>query len=557
MEKIWLNSYPAGVPAEINPDSCASLNEIVENSCHRYKHRVAFVNFGASITYSQLEELITDFAAYLQNELGLKKGDRFAVMLPNLLQYPVAMFGALKAGLIIVNINPLYTPRELCFQLKDSGAQTILVLENMAHVVEKALKEVSVKNVIVTRMGDLLPFPKGAIINFVVKYVKKMVPAWSIPNTLCFKEILEKGKNYTFKPVEVTGADTAYLQYTGGTTGVAKGAELTHRNMLANLLQAKAWMASMITDKGEVVVTPLPLYHIFSLTANCWVFLSVGAENVLITNPRDFKHFIHEIASLKFNAITGVNTLFNALMNTKDFEKIDFSAVKIVFGGGVSIQREVAIRWKKLTGKPLVEGYGLTECCPAVCINPLDIPDFTGAIGLPIPSTEVSIRNDEGVEVPRGQEGELCIRGPQVMKGYWNKPKETELAFWPDGWLRSGDMVKMDERGYVYLLERKKDMILVSGFNVYPNEIEEVIMEHPGVLEVAAVGMKSASSGEAVKIFVVKKDPNLTAEDLLKHCEDKLTRYKIPKAIEFVKELPKTPVGKILRRELRDKDTKA
>lgn len=552
MDKIWLQSYQEGVPAEIELGEFQSLGEMFEKSVSLYRERIAYINMGVEISYGELDKLTRDFAAYLQSNLQLPKGSRVAIMMPNVLQYPICMLGALRAGYTVVNCNPLYTPRELEHQLKDSGTETIVILENFAHTLEQVIDKTAVKNVIMARLGDMLGVPKGSIVNFVVKYVKKMVPAWSLPSHVDFGKALSKGAGSDFKAVRVTQEDLAFLQYTGGTTGLSKGAMLTHRNILANLAQAYAWIKPAVVEGGEFIVTALPLYHIFALTANCFAFIRIGASNLLITNPRDIPAFSAELAKYPFTVITGVNTLFNALLNNDQFIALDFSKMKLSLGGGMAVQRSVAEHWKRVTGKPLIEAYGLTETSPAATMNPLNIPEYTGAIGLPISSTEVAIRNDKGVDVPLGERGELCIRGPQVMKGYYNRPEETAAVIMPDGFLRTGDIAVMDEKGYVRIVDRKKDMILVSGFNVYPNEIEEVVAMHPGVLEVASIGVPDEKSGEAVKIFVVKKDQSLTAAQLVAHCREHLTGYKVPSHVEFRTDLPKTNVGKILRRELRD-----
>ena len=551
MDKIWLRSYQEGVPAEVDLGEFQSLGELFENSVRKYGDRVAYINMGAQITYAQLDQQSKDFAAYLQSVLNLPKGARVAIMMPNVLQYPIAMLGTLRAGYVVVNCNPLYTPRELEHQLKDSGAETIVILENFAHTLEQVIGKTPVKNVVIARLGDMLGFPKGSIVNFVFKYVKKMVPAWSLPRSVDFGTVLSQGGSKQFAPVNVTQEDLAFLQYTGGTTGVSKGAMLTHRNILANLAQAYAWIKPAITEGGEFVVTALPLYHIFALTANCFTFIRIGATNLLITNPRDIPAFVAELAKYPFTVVTGVNTLFNALLNNDAFNALDFSKLKVTLGGGMAVQKAVAEKWKLLTGKPLIEAYGLTETSPAATINPLNIPEYNGSIGLPISSTEVAIRNDDGVDVTLGERGELCIRGPQVMKGYYNRPEETANVLMPDGFLRTGDVAVMDNKGFIRIVDRKKDMILVSGFNVYPNEVEDVVAMHPGVLEVAAVGVPDEKSGEAVKIFVVRKDPALTPAQLIAHCRENLTGYKVPAHVEFRDELPKTNVGKILRRELR------
>ncbi len=557
MEKIWLRSYQPGVPAEIGLDEHQSLGELFERSVARFRDRPAFVCMGAQLTYGELDRLSRDFACYLQNTLALPPGTRIALMMPNILQYPVCLFGALRAGYVVVNCNPLYTARELEHQLKDSGAEAIVVLENFAHTLAQVMARVDVKHVVIARMGDLLGFPKGAVVNFVVKYVKRLVPAWKIPGAVDFTAAMARGAAGHLSPVRVTRDDLAFLQYTGGTTGVSKGAMLSHGNMLANLTQAHAWVSPVVGEGCELVVTPLPLYHIFALTANCFLFLRIGATNLLIVNPRDIPAFVAELAKYPFTVITGVNTLFNALLNNANFAKLDFSTLKVALGGGMSVQRGVAERWKKATGLPLMEGYGLTETSPIVTINPLTVPEYTGSIGLPIPSTEIAIRNDSGADVPLGERGELCVRGPQVMKGYYQRPEETANVFMPDGFLRTGDVAVMDELGYLRIVDRKKDMILVSGFNVYPNEVEDALALHPGVLEVAAVGVADEKAGEAVKVFIVRKDPNLTAAQVIAHCRANLTGYKVPSHVEFRDELPKTNVGKILRRELRDVQGKA
>ena len=550
--KIWLQSYPPGIPHEIDVDAFSSIKQIVELSCARFADLPAFSNFGRTLGYAELGRLSAAFGAFLQQRLRLGKGDRIAIMLPNLLQYPVALFGALRAGLTVVNVNPLYTARELEHQLKDSGAGTIVVLENFAHTLQEVLPRTQVKTVVATQIGDMLPTPKRLLLNFAVKHIKKMVPDWRIDGALGFRDCLRDGLALTLDSVPVGHEDIAFLQYTGGTTGVAKGAMLTHGNMVANLQQSTAWMSLDLKEGEEVVVTPLPLYHIFSLTANCLTFMKYGGHNVLITNPRDLPAFVKELGQHAFSAITGVNTLFNALLNTPGFSELDFSHLKISLGGGAAVQRAVAERWKAVTGHPLIEAYGLTECAPAACINPLSSNEFTGSIGLPIPSTEVSLRDDAGNEAPLGEVGEICVRGPQVMKGYWNRPEATAEVITADGWLRTGDMGAMDARGYVRITDRKKDMILVSGFNVYPNEVEDVAALHPGVLECAAIGVPDEKSGEAVKLVCVRKDPALTAEEVIRHCRTLLTGYKVPKVVEFRAELPKTPIGKVLRRELRN-----
>jgi long-chain acyl-CoA synthetase len=552
MEKVWLKSYPPGVPAEIDVDAFRSIGDMFEQSCQRFGDRTAYVNMGKSISYREMETASAHFGAYLQHELKLPRGARVALMMPNLLQYPVAMYGVLRAGYTVVNCNPLYTSRELEHQLKDSGAEVIVIVDNFAHTLQHALPKTDIKHVVVTRLGDMLGGVKGTLVNLVVKYVKKMVPAWSIPGHTRFNDVLAAGAGHALDPVDVGHEDIAYLQYTGGTTGVAKGAVLTHRNVIANLQQAHAWIKPFLSEGAETIITALPLYHIFSLTANCLTFFKIGAVNVLITNPRDIPGFVKELGKVKFTAITGVNTLFNALLHHPDFAKLDFSPLHITLGGGMAVQQAVAEKWREVTGKPLVEAYGLTETSPAVCINPLDLKEFNHSIGLPISSTDISIRNDDGKEVALGQPGELCVKGPQVMRGYWHRDEETTKAMTADGYLRTGDVATVDAEGFVRIVDRKKDMILVSGFNVYPNEVEDVVAAHPGVLEVAAVGVPSEHSGEAVKVFVVRKDPALTKEALIHFCRENLTGYKVPHLVEFREELPKTNVGKILRRALRD-----
>ncbi|MBN9694233.1 MAG: long-chain-fatty-acid--CoA ligase [Zoogloea sp.] len=552
MDKIWLKSYPPGVPAEINAGEFASLADLFEKSVAKFAARTAYVNMGKSISYQELDELSRQFAGYLQGELGLAPGARVALMMPNCLQYPIAMFAILRAGYVVVNVNPLYTARELAHQLGDAGCEAIVIMENFAHTLQEVLSHTKIRHVVVTGLGDLLGFPKSLIVNLVVRHVKKMVPAWDLPGHVGFREALSKGRGHALKPVRLTHDDLAYLQYTGGTTGVAKGAMLTHGNIVSNLQQAHAWIGPYVKEGEEVIVTALPLYHIFSLTANCLTFLKIGAVNVLITNPRDIPAFVAEMARQPFTIITGVNTLFNALLNNAEFAKLDFSRLKVALGGGMAVQQAVADRWKALTGKPLAEAYGLTETSPAVCINPLNLPEFNHSIGLPISSTDISLRDDDGYEVALGLPGELCVKGPQVMKGYYNRPEDTARAFTHDGYLRTGDVATIDADGFVRIVDRKKDMILVSGFNVYPNEVEDVVAGHPGVMEVAALGVPDEHSGEAVKIFVVRKDPSLTAEALIAHCREGLTGYKVPRFVEFRDELPKSNVGKILRRVLRD-----
>ena len=554
MEKIWLKSYPPGVPAEIDINQYASLREVLEESCAKFDSRPAYSCMGRTITFAELDRLSTAFGAFLQAR-GLTKGARVALMMPNVLQYPVCLFGILRVGCTVVNVNPLYTPRELEYQLNDSGAEMIVVVENFAHTLAEVLSKTEVKHVIVATIGEMLGL-KGMLVDFVLRHVKKMIPAWEIPGAIRLSDALAEGGRRKLQPVAIGHEDIAFLQYTGGTTGVAKGAMLLHRNIIANLLQAGAWVKPFLGNKRHVVITPLPLYHIFSLTANCLIFMTLGAENVLITNPRDIPGLVKEMSKHSFTAITGVNTLFNALLNSADFQKLDFSTLQMTLGGGMAVQKAVADRWEKVTGKPLIEAYGLTETSPAATINPLDLPEYNGAIGLPISSTDLVLRDDDGKDVALGDRGEICIKGPQVMAGYWKRPEETAKIIDRDGWLATGDIGVVDERGYVRIVDRKKDMILVSGFNVYPNEIEAVVAMHPGVLECAAVGVPDPKSGEAVKLFVVKKDPALTAEALLAHCREQLTGYKCPRDVEFRTELPKSNVGKILRRELRDEARK-
>ncbi|KRG66045.1 long-chain fatty acid--CoA ligase [Stenotrophomonas humi] len=557
-ERPWLQSYPAGVPAEIDVNEFRSVAAVFDTSVAKFRDRPAYSNFGKVLTYGEADVLVTQFAAYLLGELQLKKGDRVAVMMPNCLQYPIAIFGILRAGLTVVNVNPLYTARELKHQLVDADVAVLVVVDNFGETVQQVIADTPVKQVITTGLGDMLGFPKGPIVNFVLKYVKKMVPDYRLPSATRFKEALNIGKRHTLPVVEIDHDDIAFLQYTGGTTGVAKGAMLTHRNLIANMQQASAWIgASGVKAGEEVIITALPLYHIFALTANGLVFMKLGGLNYLITNPRDMKGFVKELKNNRFTAITGVNTLFNGLLNTDGFADVDFSSLKFALGGGMAVQRAVAEKWKKVTGVTLVEAYGLTETSPAACINPLDLKDYNGAIGLPIPSTDACVKNDDGQMVPMGEVGELCIRGPQVMKGYWHRQDETDKVLDAEGWLHTGDMARMDEQGFFYIVDRKKDMILVSGFNVYPNEIEDVLAMMPGILEVAAVGAPNEKSGEVVKVVIVKKDPNLTEEQVKEFARANLTGYKHPRIVEFRKELPKTNVGKILRRELRDSKPEA
>ena len=550
MEKPWLKNYPPGVPATIDLSVFTSICDVLEQSCSKYGDRMAYHNMGTELTYAELDNLTRNFAASLQ-DMGLQKGDRIALMMPNILQYPVALFGAIRAGLIIVNTNPMYTARELRHQLVDSGAKAIVVVENFASVLESVLDEVPLEHVITTGVGDLLGFPKSFIVNFVLRHVKKTIPSWSLPGSVKFQDVLNKGKKLPLKPVSIGYEDVAFLQYTGGTTGVAKGAMLTHRNIVANLLQARTWLSQM-DESREIIITALPLYHIFALTANCLTFIYLGGSNILVTDPRDMPGFVKELSRHPFTAITGVNTLFNGLLNTEGFADLDFSTVKMTLGGGMAVQKAVAEKWKEVTGVTLLEAYGLTETSPAACINPVNLKEFNGHIGLPISSTEGAIIDDDGQFLPVGETGELCIRGPQVMKGYWQRPEATDEVLRADGWLQTGDVALMTEGGYFKIVDRKKDMILVSGFNVYPNEIEDVVAMIPKVLEVAAIGVPDEKSGEAVSLFVVKKDPTLTEEEIRAFCKENLTGYKRPRYIEFMDDLLKSNVGKILRRELRD-----
>jgi long-chain acyl-CoA synthetase len=553
----WLAQYSKGVPAEIDLQQYRNIVSVLEDSCERYRQRPAFENMGKQISYDDLDRLSYQFACHLLLSLKLKKGDRVAIMMPNLLQYPVAIFGVLRAGLTVVNTNPLYTARELKHQLNDSGAVAIIAVENFANVVAEVIGETDIKHVFTTAVGDMLSFPKRQIVNFVLKYVKKAIPDFNLPGAVNFTEAVAQGAGKKLPPVDIAPSDIAFLQYTGGTTGVSKGAMLTHGNLVANMQQSAAWLGTNVKLGEEEIITALPLYHIFALTANCLVFMKFGGLNHLITNPRDMPGFVKILSGIRFTAITGVNTLFNGLLNTPGFEKLDFSRLGLSLGGGAAVQRAVAERWKKVTGCTLVEAYGLTETSPAACMNLMDSTEHTGAIGLPVPSTEACVKDDEGNMLPPGEVGELCIRGPQVMAGYWQRPEDTAKSIDADGWLHTGDVARMDEKGFFYVVDRKKDMILVSGFNVYPNEIEDVIALMPGVLEVAAVGVPDEKSGEAVKVVIVRKDPNLTTEQVKAHARENLTPYKQPRIVEFRTELPKSNVGKILRRELRDEAAKA
>lgn len=551
MQKIWLKSYPKNVAHEINPDNYKSIIELFDESITKFKDLEAYSNMGSSITFGELNDLSRDFAAYLQTKAGLKKGDRIAIQMPNLIQYPIALFGALRAGLIVVNTNPLYTAREMKFQFNDSGAKAIIILANFAYNLEEILKETKIETVITTELGDMLGFPKSLIVNSVVKYIKKMVPKYNLPTAISFYEVLDEGKKAKFTPAVTTSEDIAFLQYTGGTTGVSKGAMLTHRNMIANMLQVAEWTKPKLNEGAESIITALPLYHIFSLTLNCLSFMKIGGKNILVTNPKDIPAFIKLLKNEKYTTFAGVNTLFNALMNHADFNQIDFSKLKISIAGGMALQKVVAERWMSLTKTPLVEGYGLTETSPLVSCNPIDGTDRVGTIGLPAPSTDVKLIDEDNNDSKPNEAGELCVKGPQVMKGYWERPDETAKVMLPGDWIKTGDIAIIDSQGFLKIVDRKKDMILVSGFNVYPNEIEDIVAAHKNVAEVAAVGIPDEKSGEVVKIFVVKRG-NLTKEDLIEHCRKNLVGYKVPKEIEFRDELPKTNVGKILRRALRD-----
>ncbi|PAJ76335.1 long-chain-fatty-acid--CoA ligase [Pseudoalteromonas sp. NBT06-2] len=551
MDKIWLNRYPEGMPEEIDPNHYDSLLEVFERSFSDYADLPAFSNMGKQLTYKEIDKATKQFASYLQNDLGLVKGDKVAVMMPNLLQTPIAILGTLRAGCVVVNVNPLYTVRELVHQLNDSETQSIILLQNFANTLEQALPQTNIKNIVLTEVGDLCGGVKKYVVNFVVKHVKKMVKPFNLPNTIAFNDVLSQGNISQYRKPNLTHEDFAFLQYTGGTTGVSKGAILTHGNMVANLEQVSGCLDKILVRGKEIVVTALPLYHIFALTANCLTFMKYGGLNLLITNPRDMKAFVKDLSNNKFTAITGVNTLFNGLLNTPGFSDLDFSALKFSLGGGMAVQRPVAERWQKMTKSKLMEGYGLTECAPLVTISPYDLESYNGSIGLPAPSTLLRIVGDNGQDMPVGESGELWVKGPQVMKGYYNRDDETAECM-TDGWFATGDVAKYDEQGFFFIVDRKKDMIIVSGFNVFPNEIEEVVAMHEGILEVAAVGVPHDVCGEQVKIFVVKKDPLLTEKDIIKHCRKNLTNYKVPKFVEFRDELPKTNVGKILRRALKE-----
>ncbi|MGV2987549.1 long-chain-fatty-acid--CoA ligase FadD [Vibrio sp. E150_011] len=554
MDKPWLSRYPSDVPEDINPDQYPSLVEMFEQSVHKFADQPAFVNMGSVMTFRKLEERSRAFSAYLQNDLKLKKGDRVAIMMPNLLQYPVALFGILRAGLIAVNVNPLYTPRELEHQLNDADAKAIVIVSNFASTLEKVVENTPIKHVVLTSLGQMLPRAKGTVVDFVVKYVKGMVPKYNLPGAISFRQVLHKGRRQQYVKPFMSGDDIAFLQYTGGTTGVAKGAILTHRNMIANVLQAKGMYSPVLQEGREFVVTALPLYHVFALTVNCLLFIEMGGQNLLITNPRDIPGFIKELQKYPFTAITGVNTLFNALIHNEDFHELDFRGLRLSVGGGMAVQRAVAEQWKKTTGCLLLEGYGLTECSPLVAAYPYDLEEYNGSIGLPVPGTEIRIVDDEGQPVTDDSPGELQVRGPQVMQGYWQRVEATKEVINQEGWLSTGDIVKFDDDGFLHIVDRKKDMILVSGFNVYPNEIEDVIALNEKVLEVAAIGEANEASGELVKVYIVKSDNSLTKEEVIEHCRVHLTGYKIPKRVEFREDLPKTNVGKILRRVLREEN---
>ncbi|WP_416308103.1 long-chain-fatty-acid--CoA ligase FadD [Neptunicella sp. SCSIO 80796] len=550
MEKIWLDSYSSSVPHEIDPDCVPSLVDVLEQSVEEFGDKVAFINMGQTLTFNQLDKLSRQFAAYLQNQ-GLQQGDSVAVMMPNLLQNPVAIFGILRAGMTVVNVNPLYTARELKHQLVDSNAKAIVIVDNFAHTLAAVIEETQVSQVFTTQLGDMLPLVKRLLVNFVVKYIKKMVPSFKLDNAVLFVDAIAEGAKQTYTRPDLNGDSLAFLQYTGGTTGVSKGAMLTHRNLLANLEQVAAIIGPAIKRGEELIVTALPLYHIFALTANCLTFVKFGCQNLLITNPRDMPGFVKELAKYPFTVMTGVNTLFNGLLNTPGFKELDFSNFKFALGGGMAVQRSVAEKWEALTGHVLLEGYGLTECSPLVTVNPPSMTQYNGSIGLPAPSTDIKLLDDEGNEVSMGEPGEMYVKGPQVMVGYLNRAEATSEIL-NDGWLATGDIATCDEKGFFYIVDRKKDMILVSGFNVFPNEIEDVAAMHPDIMEVAAVGVPNEASGEVVKLFVVSKNDELSEAEVITHCREHLTGYKVPKMVEFKKELPKSNVGKILRRELRD-----
>ncbi len=554
MEHIWTSAYEEGVPSEINPKEYSSLIGVLEDSFKKFEDKESFYCMGKCFTWGEIELLSRKFASYLQNDLGLKKGDRVALMMPNILQYPIALFGILRAGMVAVNVNPLYTARELEHQLNDAEVGTIIIFENSCKTLQEIVDNTPVKNILTTGIGDLLGFPKSMIVNFVIKHVKKMIPDWNLPQAKDFKTELFDANGDGYTRPDLNLEDISFLQYTGGTTGVSKGAVLTHGNIVANIVQARAWISKYIKEGEETIITPLPLYHIFSLTANCMIFATMGAKNILITNPRDMPGFIKELKKHKFTAFTGVNTLFNGLLNNPEFKDVDFSSLKLTLGGGMAVQKVVADRWKEVTGVPLIEAYGLTETSPAACINPMNLKAYNGKIGVPISSTEMIILNDEGERLPTGEVGEIAIKGPQVMQGYYKRPEETANVMTSDGFFKTGDLGFMDEKGFFQIVDRKKDMILVSGFNVYPNEVEEVVVSHPKVFEAAAIGVPDDKSGEAVKVFVVKSDESLTVEELKAHCKESLTGYKVPRLYEFRDDLPKTNVGKILRKDLRNEE---
>jgi long-chain acyl-CoA synthetase len=554
----WFERYPAGIPREIQMNEYSSVVHLFEDSCKKYGDRVAFENMGGRLTFAQVDSLSRSFAAYLQNDLGMKKGDRIAIQMPNLLQFPVAFFGALRAGLIVVNTNPLYTPREMEHQFKDSGVTAIVIVANFANSLQQIIGNTSIKHVIITELGDMLGGLKGALVNFVVKYVKKMVPAYHLPKALSLNKVLKAGASRNFAPVQVANDDLAVLQYTGGTTGISKGAQLSHGNIVSHNTMIKHWfkpyLESKVSDQ-DMIITAIPMYHIFALTVNGVLMFNTGVKSILITNPRDIKGFVKELKKHSFTIFTGVNTLYNGLLNNPDFKNLDFSFFKGAIGGGMAVQDAVATRWTEVTGKPLIEGYGLSETSPVLCCNPLDGTHRQGTIGLPMPSTEVAIFDDDGNQLKQGEVGEICARGPQVMSGYWQK--DNEGVFFPGGWFKTGDIGLMDEDGFFKIVDRKKDMIKVSGFNVYPNEIENVLAGHPGVLEVAAIGVPDAKSGEVIKVFIVKRDQNLSEEDVKDFCHKNMTNYKVPKYVVFRAELPKTNVGKILRRALKEEQAAA
>ncbi|QRN41323.1 MAG: AMP-binding protein [Neisseriaceae bacterium] len=555
MEKIWFKSYPKSIKREINVDDLGTIVDMFKRSAKQYANNPAYTSIRTTLTFAQAEELVDNFSSFLQNILKVEKGERIAIMMPNVLQYPIAVFGALQAGMVVVNINPLYTAPEVQAQLIDSEASTIVVLENFASTFEKIADTVPVKHVIVAKIGDLLHSFWGFVFNFAVKNIAKGVPSYKLSGHIAFKEAIALGKKTSFRPVDLRNTDLAFLQYTGGTTGIPKGAMLTHRNICANIAQASEWISLKLKPGSECIVTALPLYHIFSLTVNLMIFTSIGGHNILIVNPRDMKNFIKQLKNKKYNitAISCVNTLFNALVNQSEFKKIDFSSWKISLGGGAAVQKDVADKWNQITGLPIIEAYGLTEASPGVCVNPVTIEQYTGYVGLPIPSTDIQIRDKNGEQLGIGEVGDLWVRGPQVMLGYWNRPEETEKVL-KDGWLDTGDIAYVNEEGFVKLVDRKKDMIIISGFNVYPNEVEDVLMMNPGILECSVIGVPSEKTGEALKVFIVKSDPNLTEEEVIQFARRSLTSYKIPKIIEFRDELPKSNIGKILRRVLHEEE---